>query len=108
MFASICLIDISISFVDNADMEVTVLFTTQLKAALGRSDQDLSLADEATVKDAIDSLAKQHPDHFAKLVMADGKLLPSILLSVNDQQVEIDATLKHGDTLTLLSAISGG
>jgi|GEM_PF-6084497 len=89
-------------------MEVTVLFTTQLKAALGRSDQQVSLAENATVKDAIAALAQQHPDHFAKLVMVDGELLPSILLSVNDQQVDIDASLKQGDTLTLLSAISGG
>lgn len=89
-------------------MKVTVLFTTQLKAAIGHSDQSITLCDNATVKDAIAVLAEKHPDHFAKLVMADGELLPSILLSVNDQQVEINAPLKDNDTLTLLSAISGG
>lgn len=89
-------------------MNVTVAFTTQLKAALGKSEQIVSLSENASAFDAIAAIGKQHPDVVSQFVMTDGVLLPSILLSVNDQQVASDATLTDGDVLTLLSAISGG
>ena len=89
-------------------MDVTVIFTTQLKAALGTSQQVVSLPANDTVRGAIDALAEQHPESFGKLVLLDGQLLPSILLSVNDHQVDEHAKLQDGDALTLLSAISGG
>jgi molybdopterin converting factor small subunit len=89
-------------------MEVTVGFTTQLKAALGMSQQTVSLRDGGSVQDAIHALAEIHPHEFARLVLTDGQLMPSILLSVNDQQVDADAKLCDGDMLMLLSAISGG
>lgn len=89
-------------------MQVTIGFTTQLKAALGKSQQSVNLPDGATVQDAIRELAHMHNDEFSQLVLADGELMPSILLSLNDQQVDATATLSDGDSLTLLSAISGG
>ena len=89
-------------------MEITVAFTTQLKAALGKAEQSVSMPDGATVLDAIKLLCSEHPDAFSSLVMANGELLPSVLLSLNDQQVDADHTLNDGDVVTLLSAISGG
>lgn len=89
-------------------MNVTVNFTTQLKAAIGSAEQVVTLSEGATVEHAIKSLAEQHAEHFSKLVLSDGRLMPSILLSLNDQQVDAEAKLNDGDVLTLLSAISGG
>lgn len=89
-------------------MDVTVAFTTQLKAALGKPNHNITLDADATAQDAIDALSALHPEPFAQLVLADGQLIPSILLSVNDQQVDANAKLSDGDVLTLLSAISGG
>ena len=89
-------------------MEINVHFTTQLKAALGRGSQSISLADGATVQDAMDTLKEQFPEEFRQLLFSNGQVLPSILLSINDQQVDLDSPLSEGDTLTLLSAISGG
>ena len=90
-------------------MEVKIAFTTQLKAAIGKNEQWLSLSDDASVRDAIEMVAKLHPVEFAQLVLDNSQeLLPSILLCVNDQQVEGGETLSDGDTVTLLSAISGG
>ncbi len=89
-------------------MEVTVTFTTQLKAALGVNEKVVTLNEGATVQGAIDALAAEHPEQFGALVLSGGKLLPSILLSVNDAQVSIDSGVSDGDTITLLSAISGG
>jgi len=90
-------------------MDIKVAFTTQLKAALGKSEESVTLESGATVQDVISSLATVYPDEFNQLVLsADGQLVPSILLSVNDQQVDVTAGLSDGDTLTLLAAISGG
>ena len=90
-------------------MEIKVVFTTQLKAALGTGSQSLSLGADATVRDAIAALGDEHRESFRTLVVAQGgELLPSILLSLNDQQVEPSERLSDGDTLTILSAISGG
>ncbi len=89
-------------------MNVTVAFTTQLKAAIGMSEQTITLPDSATVDDALKHLATLHPQPFGDLVLSDGELLPSILMSLNDQQVDQQVALADGDVLTLLSAISGG
>ena len=89
-------------------MEVIVAFTTQLKAALGISESSVTLEDGATVQNAIDSLALQYSSEFAPFLLSNGQLMPSVLLSVNDQQVDATAPLSDGDRLTLLSAISGG
>lgn len=89
-------------------MNVTVNFTTQLKAAIGTAEQDITLNEGSTVGDAIKSLAEQHAEPFSRFVLSDGQLMPSIMLSLNDRQVDQQAILSHGDVLTLLSAISGG
>lgn len=89
-------------------MKVTVAFTTQLKAALGKSEQTFTLPANATASDAVAALAEENPDVISQFAMNEGVLLPSILLSVNDQQVTADTPLSEGDVLTLLSAISGG
>ena len=89
-------------------MHINVQFTTQVKAALGRSEQSVQLEDGATVMDAIRQLAQEHGEAFAKFVFVQDQLLPSILTTVNDQQVSTDEALRDGDQLILLSAISGG
>lgn len=89
-------------------MQVTVAFTTQLKAVLGKPQHVLRVEAGTTVHDAILTLSKKYAEPFSQLVLHDGDLLPSILLSLNDEQVESTAQLSDGDVLTLLSAISGG
>lgn len=90
-------------------MEIKVAFTTQLKAAIGKSEASLVLHDSATVRDAIEALVSSYPAEVALLVLNESQeLLPSIVLCVNDQQVDDKWPLSDGDTVTLLSAISGG
>lgn len=89
-------------------MEVSVIYTTQLKAALGRSSDVVELQDGANVLDAIRKLAANEAGTFDRFVLADGGPLPSVLVSVNEQQVDFATKLSDGDQLTLLSAISGG
>ena len=92
-------------------MKVLVIFTTQLKATLEIGQQTLSLDEGSTVHQAVEALASQDPEAFSRLVLDEEKnVLPSIVACVNDQHVDLrrGEALHDGDTLTLLSAISGG
>lgn len=92
-------------------MLVSVQYTTQLKAALGVTQQQVQLRDDATLSDLLKQLTEQHGAAFADLVlMADGRLLPSIIICIDDQQRSADPEipLQDGNQVMLLSAISGG
>ena len=91
-------------------MEITVQFTTQLRAALGASQQTVSLPAGASVRDLLDTLTQQHPESFQRLVVdANGNLRPNLFVCVDDQQIQqLDVILRPHQTVTLLSAISGG
>ena len=92
-------------------MLITVHYTTQLKAALGVGREQLDLDPPIHLNDVLGALHERHGATFADLVYAgDGRLLPSILLCLGDNQIEASYAdpLEDGDVLTLLSAISGG
>lgn len=92
-------------------MKITVAYTTQLKAALGVASEDIEVEADATVGDVVKQLAALHSDEFSQFVLnGEGQLLPSIILCVGEEQIAPgDATpLRDGDTVTFLSAISGG
>ncbi len=92
-------------------VEVTVQFTTQLRAALGRSEQRVVIPEGCTLAQLLVQLARESPEPFANFVRtADGGLQPSLILCVDDEQVTApdQYVLPAGATVTLLSAISGG
>ena len=92
-------------------MKVRVLYTTQLKMALGLAGEDVILHDGGTLAQLVEQLSQRHGARFRNLMVdGQGKLLPSILLCLGDEQA-IDGTslrLSDGDEVTILSAISGG
>ena len=92
-------------------MVVTVQYTTQLKAALGTAQEEIQLADDATLAELLRQLSAQHGATFTDLVlMKDGNLLPSIIVCIDDQQssAQQDVPLEDGNQVMFLSAISGG
>ncbi len=92
-------------------MKVRVNYTTQLKAALGLSSQDIHVELPCTASQLIQQLGQQHGPAFQQLVQDEhGELLPSILLCVGNEQASRDGALplKEGDDITIVSAISGG
>lgn len=92
-------------------MTIKVIFTTQLRSALGRNDQSISIAEGESVGGVLRHLSDLYPETFARLVhTATGELLPNLIICVDDQQIrDLEATyLRSGQTVTLLSAISGG
>ena len=92
-------------------MKVRVIYTTQLKAALDRPDEEIELPEPALVTDVLAALSDKHGARFDDLVWTrDRELLPSLLVCVADAQVAdlTVAEVHDGDEVTLVSAISGG
>ena len=92
-------------------MLITVHYTTQLKAALNAASEPLELDSPVHLNDVLRALDIRHGATFRDLVYADdGRLLPSILLCLGDNQIDPSYAdpLQDGDVITLLSAISGG
>ena len=92
-------------------MKITVVYTTQLKDQLGMASESLDVTPPCSIVEVVSQLARRHRDVFRKLVVdASDRPLPSIVLCVGDQQVEFDESveLHDGETVTFLSAISGG
>ncbi len=90
-------------------MQVSVEYTAQIKRAAGRSKDTIELTDGATVQTLIESLAESADDSLKRsLVTGDGRMQPTLLVFVRDEQVRSADTLNDGDTVTLLSPISGG
>lgn len=97
-------------------MKITVQYTTQLRTALGRAEEEIETDAEDsehdfTVQDLLLKLAASNSEHFERLVIdAQQHLRPNMLVTVNDQQVgaPTEHSLRDGDTVLLLSTISGG
>jgi molybdopterin converting factor small subunit len=92
-------------------VKILVQYTTQLKAALSRSSDELELPPPVNIAGVISSLREIHGDALLDLLYDErGELLPSVLVSVDDEQVAANDTseLRDGTCITLLSAISGG
>lgn len=91
-------------------MKVRVTYTTQLRTSLGISAEVVQLTADTTLASLIRTLADRHGDRFASVALtSDGSLLPSVLLCVGDEQEpDLERTLRENDEITILSAISGG
>ncbi|MDP6490574.1 MAG: MoaD/ThiS family protein [Kiritimatiellia bacterium] len=81
-------------------MKVEVEYTAQLKVKTGVSADSYELDEGARVSDLIKAVAAQHDI---------AEFLPSSLLCfVGGTQADDDQSLSDGDSVTLLSPISGG
>ncbi len=68
--------------------------------------------DAATLREALDALAEKHPSLKERLRDEHGKLRPHLALFVNDEDARLlgweNASLKDGDVLHVIPALSGG
>ena len=68
--------------------------------------------DAATMRDALDGLAAAHPSLKERLRDEHGKLRAHLALFVNDEDARLlgweDATLRDGDVVHIIPALSGG
>ena len=92
-------------------MKVTVRYLAQAREAAGRASEEVELDGPTTLHDLIVRLARQHGSAFARMALdGSGCPHPSLLVAVGDEQVRAgDARrLAAGDTITLMTPISGG
>jgi molybdopterin converting factor small subunit len=68
--------------------------------------------DAATMRDALDGLAAAHPSLKERLRDEHGRLRAHLALFVNDEDARLlgweDATLRDGDVVHIIPALSGG
>ncbi|MBU2708268.1 hypothetical protein KCM76_19915 [Zooshikella marina] len=88
-------------------MKLTVFLQGQLRHLIGKDEVVLSLP-TPSLSVALHMLCEL--PFGSRLLAQDGSISPSILFFLGDQQIcaTDDVSFKHGDTLTLLSPISGG
>ena len=92
-------------------MKITVEYAAQVKRAAGTGSETVELDDDCSVQDLVGHVAQLHGESLRRLILdADGRLHPSILLFVGDDQVRADSPvrLRESDVVTFLSPISGG
>lgn len=92
-------------------MQIKLQYAAQIKAAVGRSQELVDVPDAATLQQVVRAAADRHGEGLRRLLLRpDGSVRRAVLLFLGDECVSIDQPieLKEGDTLTIMSPISGG
>ena len=93
-------------------MQVTVEYTAQIKSIAGMAREVIKLDGPCTVADIARQVASARGEDLAGMLLDEnGQPRPSILVFRGEDQVRWDDTstvVSDGDTITLLSPVSGG
>ncbi len=92
-------------------MRVVLIYTTQLKEALGRGREEVELSEPQTVGQLLTHMSGVHGQAFDEFIWkAPGEIRSSILLCLGDECIgrDLSTPLSDGDEVTLLSPVSGG
>ena len=92
-------------------MQVTVEYTAQIRRAAGISSEEYSVQEGCTIDSLLLEIAARHGNDLGRLLIAeDGSPQATLLAFISNSQVRWgnDTPLQDGQTVTLLSPISGG
>lgn len=92
-------------------MQITVQYEAQARRAAGIASETVEVADRCSVSDCIRQVADTAGEPLKPILIdAAGAVQPSLLTFLNDVQImrSNDRLLAAGDTLTLMTPISGG
>ncbi|HID23939.1 MAG TPA: MoaD/ThiS family protein [Planctomycetaceae bacterium] len=92
-------------------MKVKVEYAAQLKRAAGVSSEEFELTGPCSLGELLDRIVQRHGEAVRQALLdQDGRLHPSMLVFVGEDQVRRDQTrpLQDGDVVTFLPPISGG
>lgn len=89
-------------------MQVNVEYIAQVRTAAGVAAESVEIPAGATTQQLATTLCEQRPELVSVLCDDAGALHPSILVFRGEAPCPPDAVLHDGDTITLLSPISGG
>lgn len=92
-------------------MKLNIRYSAQARAATGLDREEIDLDEPISVHDLIVRLARQHGTAFRLLALdTHGCPHPALLVVLGDEQVRSGdhRLLKAGDSVTILTPISGG
>ncbi len=92
-------------------MRVTLRYAAQVRTVKGLGCEEIELSDGACADDAVRLLAASGREELRQLLLTpEGAVQPTLLLFLQDAIVPRGqrVRLSHGDTLTIISPISGG
>ena len=92
-------------------MHITVEYTAQIRRAAGLSSEGYEVAEGSPAMALLPLIVERHGTDLSRfLVTEDGSPQATLLAFISDSQVRWDQALPlaDGQTLTLLSPISGG
>jgi molybdopterin converting factor small subunit len=89
-------------------MHVTVEFFGPAREAAGAARLAIDCDMTCTAQGVVARLAAERGGRLARLLLDNGRLAPSLLVAVNDQEVAGPATLNEGDEITVIPPVSGG
>jgi len=90
-------------------MKITMEYFAQVRVAAEKDSETLDVSDHSTVHDVLCLSAERLGDAFRALVFPNNSLSRSIVVCANDTAVyDTSAVLQAGDTLTILTPMSGG
>jgi molybdopterin converting factor small subunit len=91
-------------------MKIAVRYMAQIRQAAGVGGEAVELAAACGADELVTQLARGREPLRRLLLDADGRLHPTILLFVNDEQVPAweRTLLRDGDVVTVLSPVAGG
>jgi len=93
-------------------MQITIQYESQARRAAGIRSETIEVADAScSVTDCIRRIADGHGEALKSILMnTNGEVQPTLLVFLNDRQIVRgdETTLSDGDTLTLMTPISGG
>jgi len=81
-------------------VKIKVLFFASCRDLVGTSEQEITVEDGITIADLISEIASKHV-RFVDMV-------PSLMVSVNQEYAERDVVLADGDEVAFIPPVSGG
>ena len=92
-------------------MKIKAEYTAQLKVITGVSMEHYDISANSGLLQLIKVISDKHGEKFRDFVLTgDGLIMPSIMISINNEQVyaEDSIYLKENDTVSFLSPMAGG
>ena len=92
-------------------MKITLRYTSQLATAAGTSEEDIDVADGIGLVELLGNQSREHGPEFSKFVVNDdGNPVPTLVVAVNDTQVDLrdDLSLEDESEVILITPMSGG
>lgn len=94
-------------------MRLRVQYTAQLRAAVGRAEEEIDVPEGSNLAELLLRVASEMcRDAAGYLLAPGGELQPSLLVAVNDRAIStseaVTVPINSGDVVTLMPPIAGG